>query len=225
MINTMRSREVFDASKYRDTKLVVVGAGAIGSYFVAQAACAGWEGGVVIDYDRVEDHNLGNQVYDRDDVKEYKLDALKKYITRKCGKDTADTYNYRKAKVEPGMTTFVDADILVSCVDTFEARRMLLDMAYENSTPIFIDTRMASNNGDVYVVDMSDDDAIEKYHQTIGDDDDPNYETSACGSGLSVGATSSTIGNAAWWSVMTYLRDGYHEPHVKIGMSPIEVSR
>src|SRR5262252_5146584 len=58
-------------------RLVICGAGALGSHLVDNLVRHGVKRLTVIDQDRVEQHNIGTQVYDQGDIGAYKADVLR----------------------------------------------------------------------------------------------------------------------------------------------------
>jgi molybdopterin/thiamine biosynthesis adenylyltransferase len=67
------------------TKIVVCGAGAVGSHVVEHLARLGARSVTVIDDDRVEDHNLPTQTYGENEVGLYKVEALRNRLFRAVG--------------------------------------------------------------------------------------------------------------------------------------------
>ncbi|MFN2226740.1 MAG: ThiF family adenylyltransferase, partial [Anaerolineae bacterium] len=57
-------------------RLVICGAGAVGSNLVDNLARQGYRRLTVVDFDRVEAHNVGTQTYAESDVGAFKVDVL-----------------------------------------------------------------------------------------------------------------------------------------------------
>jgi len=66
--------------KMADQEFIICGAGAVGSNLVENMARQGFKKFLVIDDDRVDDHNRSTQIYDRRDVGQLKVNALKARI-------------------------------------------------------------------------------------------------------------------------------------------------
>src|SRR5262245_48703272 len=66
-------------------RLVVCGAGAVGSNLVNHLARQGIRQIAVIDFDRVESHNIGTQTYAEADIGAFKVEALQADIFRAVG--------------------------------------------------------------------------------------------------------------------------------------------
>jgi molybdopterin/thiamine biosynthesis adenylyltransferase len=66
--------------KMADQEFIICGAGAIGSNLVENMIRQGYKKFLVIDDDRVDDHNRSTQIYDRRDVGQFKVNALRTRI-------------------------------------------------------------------------------------------------------------------------------------------------
>jgi molybdopterin-synthase adenylyltransferase len=71
--------------KMAEQEFIICGAGAIGSNLVENMVRQGFKKFLVIDDDRVEDHNRSTQIYDRRDVGQLKVAALKTRIYNVMG--------------------------------------------------------------------------------------------------------------------------------------------
>src|SRR5918998_94080 len=67
------------------THFVVCGAGALGSQLVDNLVRHGARCLTVIDRDRVEEHNIGTQVYDQNEIGAWKADVLQARCFRATG--------------------------------------------------------------------------------------------------------------------------------------------
>ena len=225
MINTLRHSEVFNAHEHNE-RIVIVGAGAIGSRVFENLVSTGLTNITLVDFDKVESHNLANQLYVREDIGNLKVLAANRWCVAKCGQDVADSIRFINGKVdEHAIAWFTNAKIVISCVDTFDARRVMSHMASKSWSDMFIDTRMATGHCDMYMVNPDNPSDVKRWTDTLGDDDDPSYETSACGESLSVGVTAQTIGAVTSWSVMNYLKTGFIDKHIRVDTAPWLVSR
>ncbi len=225
-INTLRHREIFDADEYADKPIVVVGAGAIGSRVAENLVSTGLTSLTFIDFDVVESHNLANQLYTRRDIGMPKIEALKRWAIDKCGQDAVDRMTFINGKVDRHTTGwFEGAHVVISCVDSFSGRREVMERAKAGWADMFIDTRMATGHCVQHMVRVDDNTAVEAWQATLGEDGGEQYERSACGSSLTVGATAQTIGAITAWSVMNYLRTQYVEPILRADTGPWMINR
>ena len=67
------------------TRLVLCGAGALGSHLADNLVRQGFAGPRVIDRDRVAEHNVGTQLYGESDVGAWKVEALRSRLFRAAG--------------------------------------------------------------------------------------------------------------------------------------------
>src|SRR5437868_6082421 len=73
--------------KLASFKVLICGAGAIGSNLAVNLARMGFSSLTVIDKDRVEEHNIGTQVYGVDDIGGRKAECLRNLIHREVGEE------------------------------------------------------------------------------------------------------------------------------------------
>lgn len=225
MINTVRHDEVFNASKYKDKRITIVGLGAIGSRVFEALASTGLTNMQLIDYDTVEDHNLANQLFIRSDIGKSKVDACINWAVAKVG-NTAKDFGHIKGKVDLSCAGwFEDTDVVICCVDSFIGRDIVYKMAAGAGAEIFIEAGMATGHCNVFMFNPLNTTDTRNWRKTLGDDNDPSYEVSACGSGLTVGATSTIAGNIIAWNVMNFLKTGYIDKKIRMDCSPFMVSR
>ncbi len=96
-------------------KLIVCGAGALGSLLVDNLARQGVRRLTVIDHDRVEAHNVGTQFYGQSDVGAFKVEALRASCFRSAG---VELEAIAKTLDEHTVTKLLrDADLVI---DTFD---------------------------------------------------------------------------------------------------------
>src|SRR3954471_21249113 len=72
-------------AKLRDVRIAICGAGALGSNLADNLARQGFSRLRVIDHDRVEEHNVGTQLYGESEVGVWKVEALRNRLFRACG--------------------------------------------------------------------------------------------------------------------------------------------
>src|SRR3954447_10908317 len=74
-----------DVAKLGGQKLTLCGAGALGSHLADNLARQGFTQLRVIDRDRVEEHNVGTQLYGEADVGAWKVEVLRRRLFRAAG--------------------------------------------------------------------------------------------------------------------------------------------
>lgn len=131
-----RSTDIINPSKL-SIPIVVVGAGAVGSWATLALAKMGCSDITVIDHDTIESGNIGPQLYGIDQIGLKKVDALKQIIEKNIGLKIK-TYQSR------GENILADLDkvILILALDSLEDRKKCI-IANSNKPPAFIiDIRM-----------------------------------------------------------------------------------
>jgi molybdopterin/thiamine biosynthesis adenylyltransferase len=137
----------FDQSKVRESRFVVVGAGAVGNEVLKNLALLGVGRILVCDLDRIEEHNLTRSALFRDtDVGDFKANVA----ARRCMEID------RSVQCTPLVGDFWDAlrlkdidraDAVICCVDNFEARIRLNQLCLMLGTDFYntgIDSRNAT---------------------------------------------------------------------------------
>ncbi|NVZ07974.1 ThiF family adenylyltransferase [Allochromatium humboldtianum] len=200
MLSTLRHQEIFNPRDH-DTGITIVGAGAVGSRVFATLVELGLTRIKVFDPDRVEEHNLANQLFMHRDIGIPKTEGLFDWAVRKLGCSPTHVPKgmvFRPVAVTPESIHELDGTVFL-LVDSLETRRQLVEAL---PTPCFdiprvIDTRMAATHGVIYTFNPSDEEQRAQYLATLGADEDA--EVSACGSPFSVAPTAALIANLAVW--------------------------
>jgi len=113
------------AAKIADARITVCGAGALGSNLVDSLNRQGFTKLAVIDFDRVEEHNVSTQIYDEGDIGALKVDVLRNRVFRTTGIEiqtqAKELTNQNAAKLLRG------ADIVVDTFDNTRSRQAVQD--------------------------------------------------------------------------------------------------
>ncbi len=119
--------------KLAKTRVIVCGAGALGSNLVSHIARQGFKNLAVIDRDRIEEQNIGTQVYAIDDIGALKADILRNLIYREVGEDveaiSKELNDKNASKLLKGY------DIVVDGFDNSVSRRVVTEVCKESGTP------------------------------------------------------------------------------------------
>ncbi|MDL2344685.1 ThiF family adenylyltransferase [Deinococcus sp. MIMF12] len=116
----------------------IVGLGSVGSQVCEQLARSGFTRLILIDHDRVEEHNLDRLAgaYP-ENVGEWKVDVAGRNAVRGS---TAGTISVRRVPhslaSQEGYRAALDCDVLISCVDRPQPRRLLNHIAYAHLIPV-----------------------------------------------------------------------------------------
>jgi len=119
-------------------RIGVIGAGSVGGIIAEGLARTGFEDVTVIDFDKIEKHNLDRLIYaTRDDIGKIKADKLAEHM-RACA--TAERFQadplVAAVSEEEGFRAALDCDVLFSCVDRPWGRYVLNLIAYAHLIPV-----------------------------------------------------------------------------------------
>ncbi len=124
-----------DASlqKLSNCRLAVCGAGAVGSNLVHHLMRQGLRRVRVIDFDRVETHNISTQSYAENEVGMFKVEALQAELFRAVG---AEIDPVRKKLTDRNVRPLLkDADLVVDGFDNHEARSLVTEHCRSAAIP------------------------------------------------------------------------------------------
>jgi molybdopterin/thiamine biosynthesis adenylyltransferase len=149
--------------KAYDTQIVIGGAGGIGSWLTLLLSRAGLSC-YVYDMDTVEVHNIGGQLYCRDDLGKRKTSALLEHVSMLAEK-VIHTYTVRFDEVHG-----IYSPVMASCFDNMEARRDMFNVwKKEGDRGLFIDGRLGAEHMEIYLVTPG---REELYEATLFDSSD-----------------------------------------------------
>jgi molybdopterin/thiamine biosynthesis adenylyltransferase len=139
-----RQVDIFNPEEFKDIKIGVVGVGSVGSFIVLTLTKMGFKNITVWDDDTVEEHNLPNQFYPLDKLGQSKVSALHTLIEYMTGV-TITPINFKFT-----LETYQQVDILISAVDSMEARRAIWKCGKEHQ--LYIDSRMGGEYIRIFIV-------------------------------------------------------------------------
>ncbi|MDR0607512.1 MAG: ThiF family adenylyltransferase [Candidatus Peribacteria bacterium] len=199
MIDISRHKQIFNASTF-DKRVDIVGVGAVGSKVALEVAKLGVKNLHIWDDDVVEAHNISNQAFYKErDIGKRKVVALSEHIQQATGLIPTVHDTKVDANTELGEVVFL-------LVDNMAARKEIFDgLSYTMTTEVIIEIRMGTRSGYIYTIDPNDVEQIE-FWQTNWYPDKEVIQPSACGSKLSIGATSSIISGYAVWTFMDWFQ-------------------
>jgi molybdopterin-synthase adenylyltransferase len=115
------------------SRVAICGAGALGSHLADNLVRQGLRRLTVIDYDRVEAHNIGTQLYELDDVGAPKVDVLRARCFRAAGVEidavATRLTQHNAAKLLRG------AALVCDTLDNAASRRILAEYCTQQSLP------------------------------------------------------------------------------------------
>jgi len=182
-----KSYEFFQPDKVRD-RIHLIGCGAIGSTVGELLAKAGFTKITLYDFDRVESHNIANQMYTEDDIGMEKVDALARRMT------AINPELKRGLKIERNgwdgqrLTGYV-----FFAVDNIDLRRRIASENKDNPmVKAMFDFRMRLTDAQHYAADWGDRNMIEAFLNSMSfTQEEGKAETpvSACNIELSFATT------------------------------------
>jgi len=120
-------------SRLGEARLVVCGAGSLGSNLVTQICRQGFKKICVVDRDRVEESNLGTQVYSLDDIGALKAEVLRNLIYREVGEEIKAISKELNDKTAAKFLS--DCDLVVDAFDNSISRRLVTDFCKSKGVP------------------------------------------------------------------------------------------
>lgn len=120
-------------SKMAATSLFICGAGALGSNLAVNLARSGFSNITLIDNDRVEEHNIGTQVYSLDDVGGLKAEILSNLIYRDLGVEVKAKSETLKA--DNAAKLLKGATLVVDVFDNSASRQAIFDYCKSKAIP------------------------------------------------------------------------------------------
>jgi molybdopterin/thiamine biosynthesis adenylyltransferase len=195
MIDPLRHIDVFSPDAWGSRRIDVIGAGATGSKVAMSLAKLGIINIHVWDFDKVEAHNVGNQLFGNDDIGKLKVEALKEMVERQTGTKIT-THNERvDGTQELGHVVFLLTDTMSSRKEIFAK-----GLKFKLRTKLMIETRLGADGGRIYVINPSKLPEVKGWEDTLYGDD--VAEVSACGASITVGPTAGVVAEAAVWQVI-----------------------
>lgn len=211
-VDLSRHRDVYDPGKYA-TRTHIIGCGATGTHVAYNLAKLGVADIHLYDFDKVEPHNLANQMFGDQHIGHQKVEALEDtirfFFTSEELKIT--THDKKVQSAEDMQFSGEGNDTVFVLTDTIDSRAEIIEMLYNAfECDLVIETRMGVREYDVYCFNPIEVDDYERWKKTLPEDGDDMYqEVSACGSSLSVGSTAFGLASEAVWAAMRGRIDDY----------------
>ena len=140
--------------------VVVGGAGGIGSWLSFFLARANFNV-TLSDFDIVEEHNIGGQLFKRNQIGKYKAEA----VGRNVSEFSTNTINAQIVKITEETATH---EFMFSAFDNMDARRAMFKVwkrSWNNmNRPIFIDGRLNAEQFQIFCVTPENADEYERIH-------------------------------------------------------------
>jgi tRNA A37 threonylcarbamoyladenosine dehydratase len=148
-----------------DFPVTLVGAGGIGSHAALALAKMGCRTIDAWDHDRVEVHNLPNQLYSVAHLGKAKVEALREVV----GGLTDTWIGTHEASYPDGP---VSSGVVISAVDSMASRSRIWDaIRYNAAVELYVDARMGAEVCRIQAVYPTEPASIERYEATLYSDD------------------------------------------------------
>lgn len=155
---------IFNPDKNKEFTVSIVGCGSVGSFTALALAKMGVNVAEVFDSDTVEEHNIPNQFFAKKNVALKKVLALKLQLEEYT--DASPTINKNIDK-----NTKLKGLIVVSAVDSIEARKEVWESVKGSKPMLYIDSRMGGRIFSVHSVDMLDEAEVKLYEEALAKTD------------------------------------------------------
>lgn len=110
-------------AKLADRRLTICGAGALGSQLADNLARQGFRQLRVIDRDRIEEHNVGTQLYGESEVGAWKVEVLRQRLFRATG---VEIEGIRKELTDRSAKSLLqDGGLVIDTFDNSASRRLV----------------------------------------------------------------------------------------------------
>lgn len=132
-LHEMLSRGEGTLKKLAEAQLTICGLGAIGSNLSENLARQGFKHFTIIDFDRIEEHNIGTQSYHEDEIGMLKVSALSNHLYR----ISKAVVEYTTAKLDESNVKklLAKSEIVIDSFDNREARKVVTEFCLKKKLP------------------------------------------------------------------------------------------
>ena len=184
-MNLSKSYEFFKPEML-EGRVHIIGCGSVGSTVAENLSRFGVKDIVLYDFDKVEAHNIVNQMFTQEDIGKLKTEAVASYI-RKINPDVS------LKLVNEGWQGQRLAGYVFLCCDGIELRRKIVEASKDNKyVKAMFDFRTRLTDAQHYAADWSNAVSVENFYKSMNfSHEEAQEETpvSACGVTLSVAPT------------------------------------
>jgi molybdopterin/thiamine biosynthesis adenylyltransferase len=170
---TQRFDRFKDAEWFGDKTVLIGGCGGIGSWLSLFLSRAGFTE-VIYDDDKVEEHNIGGQLYGIKNVGSTKVDAIAEIIYQFTGDRRLHVFCSRMNKTSP------TNNYVFAAFDNMKARKELFENwleSYEHEKDaVFIDGRLTAESFQIFIAKGNNPTSIQEYKNSLFDDSEVEDE-------------------------------------------------
>ena len=205
MIDLSKSLDYFKPSTLGNTRCHIIGCGSVGGNVAVYLARLGVTKMTLYDFDKVEPHNLANQVFRQKDVGELKTTALLDILTE-INPDIADS-----VKIEnDGWHGQQLSGFVFMAPDNIDVRRAIVEQnRYNTYIKLLIDFRTELEGAQMFAADWSVAKDIDNLLNTMNFTHEEAAEStpvSACGTTLGVGSVPRMISDIGVNNWLNFVR-------------------
>lgn len=162
----VRQRDWYNPDTHCNPLIIIVGCGGIGSVTAEGLTRIGIKQMFLIDPDKVELHNVANQMFYSGDIGQPKVLALMDRLGRSGDNEIMCLENYWQND-----TSFLQmGGIVVSAMDNMQSRKELFEHCSKSLVNVLIDGRLAGQVLEIYTVDMGDQTQTKAYSNSLFSD-------------------------------------------------------
>lgn len=150
-----------------DFPIMIIGAGGIGSWVTLVLAKMGCANLTVIDFDKVEKHNLPSQFYSEQHIGKFKAVALREVVDA-MAKQSITSFPDKFENVEFKTLPVSSPRVLICAVDSLKARQSIWPIIKGfPSLEMYVDARMGGETMRLLVTNMKDDEQKARYEKRL----------------------------------------------------------
>ncbi|MDR2511731.1 MAG: ThiF family adenylyltransferase [Bacteroidales bacterium] len=124
--------------KIKNTKILVIGAGAGGNEVLKNLALMGFGNFTIVDFDPIEDSNLSRTtLFSKGDIGKSKAEIAAKALQQISLHESPKIQGINAKIQDVGKQIFLDNDLVICCVDTMDARAYINDWCVRLKKPLF----------------------------------------------------------------------------------------
>lgn len=194
-VDNLRHLKLFDARQFNKS-VHIIGAGATGSYLALQLAKLGVLDLHVWDFDKIEEHNLANQLYGPEHIGMPKVEALSAVIKMQADIEI-------KAHNEKVVDQRLSGHIFL-LTDTMSSRQEIFKncIRFKPHVEAMYETRMGVTISEIRTISPVDPVEVEGWEGDWFPDEEEIVNPSDCGARTTIGATASSLANHATWQFL-----------------------
>ncbi len=214
MMDLSKSYEFFQPEKVTH-KIHIIGCGSVGSTVAENLARSGLKNFVLWDFDKVEAHNIANQMFTQRDVGKLKVEALKDILTD-INPDIKDTVVLKPEGWQDNMLS----GYIFLCVDSIDIRRAIVEKHKNNfNVKAVFDFRTLLESAQHYAADWTNTSQKENLINSMQFSHEEAAEetpVSACGVTLGVATTVRLISALGVDNFINFVKEGKVEKFIMI---------